>query len=301
VVCSRPAREVTVSARQPANLVHLYDAFGREAIDAILPGDTFCIDGIEFVCKYVPESTPSRLYIVKPIALVDRYRELCAGPWAGGVIFELGVAEGGSTALLALLASPKRLIAIDLEPQPLQALAGFVEDRRLGDTMRLHYGIDQASREQLTEILDADVGDQQLDVVIDDASHRLAETRTSFEVLFPRLRPGGYYVIEDWNPAHTMRDAIRAALEDESAPHHRDVVRRFRESLGLRRPTRPEAPLSRLAIELVLARAGLGDAVESVTVDEHWLTVRRGSAELDGESFSLGDLYRDYFGYLPPD
>jgi hypothetical protein len=143
------------------------------------------------------------------------------------------------------------------------------------------------------------VGDQQLDVVIDDASHRLAETRKSFDVLFPRLRPDGYYVIQDWNPAHTMRDAIRAAIEDKSAPDHDEVVRRFRESLAAGR-TRPEAPLSRLAIKLVLTRAGLGEAVESVVVDEHWLTVRRGSAQLDPESFSLRDLYRDYFDYLPP-
>jgi predicted O-methyltransferase YrrM len=288
-----------VSTRLPDNLAFLYAAFSRDAIDAILPGDTFRVDDVEFVCKYLPESTPEKFFIVKPLVLVDRYRELCEGPWGGSAIFELGIAEGGSTALLALLAKPRRLIAIDLEPHPLAPLADFVDARGLGDVVRPHYGVNQASREQLTEILGADLGDEHLDVVIDDASHRLAETRASFEILFPRLRSGGVYVIEDWNLAHTMRDAIRAGLQDTSAPGHEELVQRFRESLAARDNATPDAPLSRLAIELVLARAGLGDAVDSVSVDEYWLTVRRGPGKLDGDSFQLSDLYHDHFGYLP--
>jgi hypothetical protein len=35
--------------------------------------------------------------------------------------------------------------------------------------------------------------------VIDDGSHLLEETTRSFGTLFPRLRPGGLYVLEDWN------------------------------------------------------------------------------------------------------
>ncbi|MFI9379841.1 class I SAM-dependent methyltransferase [Kutzneria sp. NPDC052558] len=35
------------------------------------------------------------------------------------------------------------------------------------------------------------------DIVIDDGSHRNEHVRTSFEALFPHVRPGGYYVIED--------------------------------------------------------------------------------------------------------
>ena len=45
-----------------------------------------------------------------------------------------------------------------------------------------------------------------LDLVIDDASHLYGPTMASFEVLFPRLRPGGLYVIEDWFPPTPMID-----------------------------------------------------------------------------------------------
>ena len=37
------------------------------------------------------------------------------------------------------------------------------------------------------------------DLIIDDASHLYSETKTSFETLFPQLRPGGLYIIEDWS------------------------------------------------------------------------------------------------------
>ncbi len=38
-----------------------------------------------------------------------------------------------------------------------------------------------------------------LDLVIDDASHMYEQTKRSFEILFPLLRPGGLYIIEDWS------------------------------------------------------------------------------------------------------
>ena len=40
--------------------------------------------------------------------------------------------------------------------------------------------------------------DGRLDLVIDDASHELHATKASFETLFPLLRSGGWYIIEDW-------------------------------------------------------------------------------------------------------
>jgi hypothetical protein len=44
-----------------------------------------------------------------------------------------------------------------------------------------------------------------LDLVIDDASHIYGPTKASFQALFPLLRPGGLYLIEDWAWAHWPR------------------------------------------------------------------------------------------------
>jgi hypothetical protein len=75
-------------------------------------------------------------------------------------------------------------------------------ENQLEDTVRTYWGVDQADREQLTAIVDREFGDEPLDLVIDDASHLYAPTKASFEVLFPRLRPGGLYIIEDWATDH---------------------------------------------------------------------------------------------------
>ena len=129
---------------------------------------------------------------------------------------ELGIASGGSAALTALVAPPRKLVAVDLKANRVEALDELIAERGLRERVLLHYGVDQADRERLASILDDEFGDEPLGLVIDDASHRLEETRASFETLFPRLRPGGLFVIEDWNAEHLLGRAIADALADPS-------------------------------------------------------------------------------------
>jgi predicted O-methyltransferase YrrM len=287
-----------VTDRLPSNLAQLYQAFGKDAIDQILPGDTFTIEDVEFVCKYSPESSSRRFFIVKPMALVERYRSLCESEWQHANIVELGIAEGGSTALLALLADPKKLVALDIETTELPALRDFIDERSLGERIRPYYGVDQADGSRLDEIADHEFGDDPLDLVIDDASHVYSLTRASFETLFPRLRPGGTYVIEDWSAAHTMRDAVREMMRDLPAERRAEFAEQMRRALSAPDGLKPETPLSRLAVELLVCRASLGDVIDSVSVDRYWLKVRRGPGEIAAGGFRLDDICHDYFGYL---
>jgi SAM-dependent methyltransferase len=292
-----------MTERLPDNLKVLYDGFSKEAIDGIFSGDTFTVDDVEFVCKYMPDSTARRFFIVKPLKLVDQYREVCER-FQGGTIFELGIAEGGSTALFALLAKPRKIIAVDLEPQPLTALTEFAEAHGLSDVVRPFYGVDQSDRARLAEIADEELGDAPLDLVIDDASHHLEPTRSSFETLFPRLRPGGWFMVEDWRADHKFRDAVIAGLRNPEHVWSAEHAAQIRESMAAAKrgeAPKPKAPLSQLAIELVLARAALGDAVAEVSVGEFTLVVRRGEGDLDPATFRLADLYMDYYGFLPKD
>eukprot|EP01062_Namystynia_karyoxenos_P033346 TRINITY_DN24547_c0_g1_i2.p1 TRINITY_DN24547_c0_g1~~TRINITY_DN24547_c0_g1_i2.p1 ORF type:complete len:509 (+),score=71.72 TRINITY_DN24547_c0_g1_i2:79-1527(+) len=54
--------------------------------------------------------------------------------------------------------------------------------------------LDQGDRDSLGRVAGR-VGD--LDVVIDDGSHRALHMINTFEVFFPKLRPGGVYIVED--------------------------------------------------------------------------------------------------------
>lgn len=278
------------------NLAMLRSTFGAGRLFAPAEGDVFTVDGVEFICDYAPGSTAERFFIVKQAAHVRQYRELCRR-FRGGNIVELGIAEGGGTALTALEAQPARLVAVDIEPRPLAALSALIADRELDEVVRPHYGVDQGDRDRLAAIIEDEFGEALLDLVVDDASHQLDRTRSSFETLFPRLRPGGVFVIENWNHDHLWRDAIREALRTAPAEEKAKLLAGSGAPAGAEEL--PPRPLSDLVVELLLARASSGAAVASVTLDEYWVLVERGPGELDPDSFRLADLFKDYFDYLP--
>jgi predicted methyltransferase len=63
--------------------------------------------------------------------------------------------------------------------------------------IKTYWGANQGNSTRLREIVHTEF-QESLDLVIDDASHMYALTKKSFETLFPLLRPGGLYIIEDW-------------------------------------------------------------------------------------------------------
>lgn len=209
-------------------------------------------------------STADHFCIVKPPHLVERYATL-VDELRPRRIVELGICKGGSTAFLAALARPEALLAIELDDRRIEALDVFLADQGLEHSVQAAYGIDQSDRELLDALLDATMGATPLDLVVDDASHDLQFTRASFNVLFPRLRPGGLFIIEDWSWAHLGYEAQR---------------------LGA-------VPLTTLVFEAVLAvpyRAGL---IDDVLINREWAVIRRGPKALDPGEFDISACYGD--------
>jgi len=58
-------------------------------------------------------STGARFCILKTEAQVEFYRDLCRQV-RGGALVELGIAAGGRAALLTLLATPRKRVALEL-------------------------------------------------------------------------------------------------------------------------------------------------------------------------------------------
>lgn len=256
----------------------------------------FVVDDVDFHCSFAA-STEHELCIRKSRRLIDATVDLVA-EFPGARAVEFGIASGGSTAVLALVARPRTLIAIELDPAPVEALSRLIERKGLGDVVRPHYGVDQGDQRRITQILDAELGHEPLDFVIDDASHRLHETRAAFEVVFPRLRPGGVYVIEDWNWQFRFRYALASGasatdLGDRIADGAGRV--RFEEYL---RENLARTPLETLGLELVLTRASSGQVVDDVRFGESWIVVRRGPASLDVATFRLSDCYASAAGLI---
>lgn len=111
------------------------------------------------------------------------------------------------------------------------------------------------------------------DVVIDDASHISSLTIKSFELLWPRLKPGGFYIVEDTHGAY--HSWFYGADEADPNP-----------DAALARPTMMQF-LRRLADEANFDPSGDGDAtlfprqywlgfdVESVTFSYNLCIVRK--------------------------
>jgi SAM-dependent methyltransferase len=209
------------------------------------------------------EAGKADFFVAKPRWLVERHialiRELQPKH-----IFELGMFQGGSTTLMAELAEPRRLVAIDRAEGQKRRVDAFAADHGLEGAIRIHDGVDQADRGRLAEIVAHDFGNEPLDLVIDDCSHLYAETQASFNELFPRLRPGGIFVIEDWPWAHV---AMGVEAGDGLFPD--------------------QEPLTRLLFELILAIPAMPGLIAEVTVDLGAAAVRRGDAEVDPNGFEI--------------
>jgi len=159
----------------------------------------FTIAGTRFECgernRFKPHE--GHFYVFKSPAAIRHYVRLLESIQARRIV-ELGTFHGGSTAMVAALCDPEKLVGVDITEERIAELDAFIEEQALSGRVEVHHSVDQGNRAQLGGIIDAAFGDEPLDIVFDDASHQLVPTRTSFELLFPRLRPGGLYVLEDW-------------------------------------------------------------------------------------------------------
>ena len=130
--------------------------------------------------------------------------------------------------------------------------------------VRTYGDVDQADRDTLAEIVEREFEGNALDLVVDDCSHRYSETRASFNELFPRLRPGGLFLIEDWPWAHAHLG---------------------KEPLEGLRPD--QVPLTRLVFELVLALPSVPGLIADLMIDPVAVVVRRGDAPADPDGFDI--------------
>jgi SAM-dependent methyltransferase len=101
------------------------------------------------------------------------------------VFLEIGIERGKSLRMWEEYFPSARISAIDINEKCL---------RYQSERSRVFIG-DQADRDFLLQVVDASGG--HFDVIIDDGGHYVDQQLTSFRVLFPVLRPGGIYVIED--------------------------------------------------------------------------------------------------------
>jgi predicted O-methyltransferase YrrM len=176
-----------------------------------------------------------------------------------GRIFDLGIFKGGSVAMYNELFTPEKLVAIEYQSEPVAALTDYIKNRDLESVVRPYYSTDQSDARRLDQICATEFKDEPIDLVIDDASHFYEQTKSSFNTLFPKLRPEGLYVIEDWGWSHWPGDHWQ-------------------------KPTGAlfgKTPLSVLVFEIIMSCAStLESAIKNVTVTGSVAYIERGYAQL---------------------
>jgi hypothetical protein len=167
----------------------------------------------------LPSGTDPWFWFFKPRSMVEDYIDMFAKHPQLSVdrALELGIWDGGSVAFWSLL-TDARMAAVDLSRRGDSTyFSRFASERT---SVRTLWNTNQTDEAALKNLLTTHLLTP-LDLVIDDASHYYLPTRRSFEILFPCVRPGGLYVIEDWQwsfepleQSGTSRNATKRPLVD---------------------------------------------------------------------------------------
>lgn len=197
---------------------------------------------------------------------VKAYLDLLQGREFHNMV-EVGVKHGGSAIFFWHLLQLEKLCCIELN-QNAPALINYIETHGLTKDFHTYFGVNQGDRMHLQSIIRECFPTESIDLVIDDASHIYTPSLATFETLFPLLRPGGLYILEDW----------RASLL---------AVQRNKES-------EVEPPLHQLVHEILDFATVNPHIMPAINCNRNFVVVERGEGFLPTEAFSLAKI-ADYF------
>lgn len=226
---------------------------------------TFVIDGVTFlvdksVGRVRQKSTDERFVICKSDQHIDYYRSLTG--YKPRDIFEIGMSEGGSLVLWDKLFAPRCLVGLDRRADPIEPLERYRADK---PHIRTYYA--RSQEKEGTPMAARQNFPTGIDLVIDNASHLYPETKATFEHIFPLVRTGGLYIIEDWSWAHRP---------NAQQPGH----------AWANRPA-----LTNLVFELLILTAVSG-VIANIHVDVGLIAIRKGPGMLPAGGLSIDPYLR---------
>jgi len=155
----------------------------------------------ELFRRHGTDKATSHAYHIPYARLLEPYRKL--SPCR---LLEIGIKRGSSLRAWKEIFPRLQLAAIDIDP---------ATANNAPDGCGVHIG-DQGDMTFLDAVIAAEAP---WDIVIDDGSHRIDHQKDTFEKLWPHVRPGGLYVIEDLQSSradlYSTRDIRRNNPRDE--------------------------------------------------------------------------------------
>jgi len=159
--------------------------------------------------RYIAEKNYSNDPVTKPLAYYDIYdRTLLEENLTPRCILEIGVYQGESTKVLSQRFPEARIVAIDLNLRNID-FSGYPN---------IHYlQCDQTDRGKLEAICKEHFPDG-IDLVIEDASHIGHFSSLTFKYVFPFLKSGGVYIVEDWGTGYWTSWIDGGTYSERSVP-----------------------------------------------------------------------------------
>lgn len=123
---------------------------------------------------------------IEPHGYFPSYLQIASQIGPHGTVLELGVENGESLRMWQALFPLGTVVGVDhsehaIWPPGTKKIISAQDNPALPDAVR--------------------VITREIDLIVDDASHHGIATRNSFDLLWPMVRPGGFYVVEDWQVA----------------------------------------------------------------------------------------------------
>lgn len=205
--------------------------------------------------------------LLKDRSIVESYLGYWAErpPFEVENLFEIGLWDGGSLALWHEILQPRVHVGVDIADRRTPYFDDYMAAADRRGRIHSYWDVDQGDGQRLARIA-ANHFDAPLDLVLDDGSHLYGPTKASLEVLFPLLRPGGLYVIEDWAWGHWGPEfRLHASPEREA--------------------------LTRLVAELAGIVGSVQDVVAKLDVRRHFVVLERGAGEVS-DRLDLSSLHR---------
>lgn len=175
---------------------------------------------------------------------------------------EVGVKHGGSAIFFWHLLELRNLSCVELSPGAPQ-LSSYIARHNLNKALHTHFGVNQADKKKLRDIVAQDLSGEAIDLVVDDASHIYTPSLATFETLFPLIRPGGLYILEDWRASLLAVQRLKGA---ESEPR-----------------------LDSLVHEILEFSTINPNIIPSIQCNKNFVVIERGAGELPAEGFCLAN------------
>jgi cephalosporin hydroxylase len=231
----------------------------------------FRLDGLSFTCdaaSYGNRATDKqRIIIAKDRSIIDALYEHLS-PGKPQTMLEIGIAQGGSAFLHTSLFRLSKYVGLDLRGEDATVLT-LLNEKYGSNRVKLYYETSQTDKPRIAQICKEEFGGL-CDVVIDDGSHQYDLSVQTLEVALPHVRPGGFYIIEDWSWAHWPG----AKWQDRQTGYNID-----------------KPALSNLVFELTMLCASRPDILSHGLIKKGFTAFRRGPSELDWQTFKVSESY----------